>query len=110
MRQIPPQLLPSTMTWHAPLGGRSGQGEWEDTAHVTSHVRLDRSRTSTIREWSTADGITGTVFVDAVNSVGDVPPVGALVSVDGADPMTVRSVAPYYGFGGALHHTEIGVG
>ena len=51
-----------------------------------------------------------TVYVDAANSVGDVPPVGALVSVDGADEMVVRSVSPCYGMGGRLHHTELVVG
>lgn len=108
MRCIPLRLLPSTMTWRAPSTGRTGG--YSDERHEVSHVRLDRSRQSVVRDWSVADGVTGTVYVDATNSVGEVPPVGALVSVDGADEMVVRSVSPCYGMGGRLHHTELVVG
>ena len=110
MRPIPLSLLPSTMTWHAPKGGRSGAGEFEDEGHVVEHVRLVPSQQTTVREASMRDPVSGTVYVDAVRSVGDVPPIGALVSVDGAKPVVVRSVAAFEGRGGRLHHTELGVG
>ncbi len=109
MRPIPIGLLPSTMTWYAPKGGRSMAGEFEDEGHEVEHVRLDRSQGSTVRDASVRDHVAGTVYADAANSVGDLPPVGARVVIGGFDGV-VRTSQTFYGFGDRVHHTELGVG
>lgn len=110
MRPIPLSLLPSTMVWQAPRGGRSGAGEFEGERHTLAHVRLVASQLTTVRDSSVHDPASGTVYADAVHSTGDVPPLGALVTIDGEPGLVVRSVQPFYGRDGRLHHTEIGVG
>lgn len=104
MRQIPAGWLTSDMEWRAPLPGGEGYAEPE----ATLHVRLELARPRSVREWSQGDAVSGTVFVDAVNSEGDVPPRDSLVSVDGGPEMVVREVRPYY-VRGELHHTELAV-
>ena len=49
-----------------------------------------------------------TTIVDAANSSGEVPPVGALASVDGGPEMSVRKVDAYRCVG-EVHHYEIEV-
>lgn len=110
MRPIPPSLLPSTLVWQAPRGGRSGAGEFEDERHTVGHVRFVPSQGAAVREASVHDPVTGTVYVDAANSAGVVPPLGALASVDGGDALVVRSVREWRGLGGRLHHTEVTLG
>jgi len=110
MRPIPMSLLPSTMVWKAPKGGRSGAGEFEDGRHTLAHVRLVSSQGTTVRDATMHDPAAGTVFVDAVHSTGELPPLGALASIDGAPGLVVRSVQRLYGRDGRLHHAEIGVG
>lgn len=110
MRQIPASLLPSTATWRAPKGGRSGAGEYEDESHTVSRVRLDQTRSQVVREASVHDPWYGTLYVDARASEGEVPPLGALVSVDGGPELLVRAVEPMRDLGGHLHHTEVTLG
>lgn len=109
MRPIPLPLLPSTMTWYAPKGGRSMAGEYEEEPHVVEHVRLGRSQGSTVRDASVRDHAAGTVYVDAVNSRGDLPPVGARVVIGDFDGV-VRSSETFRGYEDEAHHTELGVG
>lgn len=110
MRQIPASLLPSTAAWRAPKGGRSGAGDYEDESHELGRVRLDQSRSQAVRDASVHDPAAGTLYVDARASVGEVPPIGALVSVDGGPWLLVRAVAPMRDRGGHLHHTEVTLG
>ena len=113
MRPIPRSLLPSTMTWRAPStepGAFDGDlGE----PHTVERVRLDESRQRPSGGYSADyqryDGPGGTVFVDARHSSGDVPPVGAVASVDGGREMSVRSVRVLRTRGGRVHHWEIEV-
>lgn len=92
------------MTWRPPLG--SGLGGEFGEARTTEPVRFERSRAASRSSYQSADGTGGTVWVDARNSSGEVPPVGSLVTVDGGEEMVVREVRPYH-VRGELHHTEL---
>ena len=48
------------------------------------------------------------MFVDSANSGGEVPPVGALASIDGGPETSVKKVDVYRCFG-EVHHYEIEV-
>lgn len=114
MRPIPTSLLPSTMRWRAPSDPDLGMGGEYGDRRTVRHVRFQparaRAQGGSVQAYSRYEGPSGTVFVDARNSEGPVPPVGALVSVDGGREAVVRRVTPLYGLGGLLHHTEIEVG
>lgn len=114
MTPIPLSLLPSTMEWRAPEEGEDGLGgEYGDPVTV-EHVRFDEQRPRSTggysEQYQRFEGPSGTVFIDARNSRGEVPPVGALVSIDGGREMPVKAVKPFRGFCGRLHHTELEVG
>ncbi|WP_307739347.1 hypothetical protein [uncultured Parolsenella sp.] len=113
MRPIPLSLLPSTMTWRDPADPSSGVGGSFGPENVTKHVRFEggaaRSSGGFAGDYEVFGQPGGTVWVDAVNSVGGVPRVGALVTVDGSREMTVRSVLPLHTWDGRLHHTELEV-
>jgi hypothetical protein len=102
------------MTWREPADPATGMGGGYGPEHVTERVRLEMSASraagGSMEAYSRYEGPSGTVFVDARNSEGGVPRVGALVSVDGGSEMQVRAVSPLRGLGGALHHTELEVG
>lgn len=110
--QIPQRLLPSTMTWRAPVdddfGGTYGP------ARTVRHVRFERHDPRAVGgsapDYTRYEQPTGRIWIDAVTSTGEVPPVGALVSVDGGPEMPVRRVSPYETMRGRLHHTELEVG
>lgn len=114
MRQIPPSLLPSTMTWRDPADPAGGMGGSYGPERVTEHVRFEgsaaRSSGGYAGDYEVFGQGGGTVWVDAANSVGGVPQVGALVTVDGSREMTVRSVLSLFTWDGRLHHTELEVG
>lgn len=108
---IPLSLLPSTMTWRAPADSGDGMGGEFGEEHTVEHVRFEfaTSRVTGSSElYETYDGPIGTVFIDAVNSVGEVPPVGAVCSIEGSTELSVMSVTPLYAT--KLHHTEVEVG
>lgn len=112
MRAIPPSLLPSTMVWRAPSSNPDAMdGEFGEPVTVAG-VRFEESRPRATggysSEYQRADGPAGRVFVDAANSTGEVPPVGALASIDGGPEMSVKSVTVYRCFDG-VHHYEIEV-
>lgn len=104
MRPIPRSWLASTMTWRPPAASGLG-GEFGEPS-VTAPVRFERARADSRSAYQSAGGAGGTVWVDARNSSGGVPPVGSLASVDGGDEAIVREVRPYF-VRGELHHTEL---
>lgn len=110
--QIPQRLLPSTMTWRAPVDDDFGgsYGEVQTTMHVRFERHMPHAAGGSVTDYAVYEQPTGTVWVDAVASVGGVPPVGALVSIDGGPELPVRRVSPYETVHGALHHTELEVG
>ena len=112
MRAIPPSLLPSTMTWRAPsTDPMAMDGEYGEPVTVEG-VRFEENRPRSTggysSEYQRYDGPAGRVFVDAANSSGEVPPVGALASIDGGPEMSVKKVDVYRCFG-EVHHYEIEV-
>lgn len=113
-RPIPLTLLPSALLWKAPADSSEGMGGEYEQEQLTMNVRFEpttaRAKSGSESMYETYEGSSGTVFIDAVNSVGDVPPLGSVVSIDGGIEMVVRSVTPLYGFGNKLHHTELEVG
>lgn len=113
MRAIPTYLLTSRMEWRAPSGDPRSMGGEYGARQATERVRFEpseaRATGGSMPLYERYDGPTGTVFVDARNSVGGVPPVGSLVSVDGGPEVPVRSVEELRGFSG-VHHWEVSVG
>lgn len=113
LRPIPFSLLPSTMVWRAPADSTDGLGGEYGAEQTTSHVRFEpstsRAQGGSQDLYETYEGSAGTVFVDAIVSDGAVPPVGAVVTIDGGAEMVVRTVTPLYGLLGKLHHTELEV-
>lgn len=102
------------MRWHAPADPADGAGGEYGPERVTERVRFEAtdSRVSGgfAGDYQRHEAPSGTVWVDAANSAGDVPPVGSLVTVDGSREMVVRSVEALRGFGGEVHHWELAVG
>lgn len=113
MRAIPPSLLPSAMTWRAPSTDPMAMDGEHGEPVAVERVRFEESRQRAAggysSEYQRYDGPSGRIFVDAVNSSGEVPPVGALVSVDGGSEMAVKKVDVHRCFG-EVHHYEIEVG
>lgn len=111
---IPRGLLPSSMSYRDPADTEDGFGGEYGPAKVTAHIRFEQSdaRASggSMPSYERHESPSGRIWVDAVNSSGGVPAVGALVSVDGGPEMAVRRVTPYHGSNGRLHHTELEVG
>ena len=113
MMPIPPVMLTSSMTWRAP-STEPGAMDGEYSAPVTvERVRFEEARQRATggysSEYQRYDGPGGRVFMDARYSVGDVPPVGALASIDGGRDMSVKRVETFRGPGGYVHHWEIEV-
>lgn len=108
MLPIPLSLLPSSMAVRVPVDSDYG-GEYAEPVEV-AHVRFDSSAVLSRRGYVLSDGSKGLVYADAVNSMGAFDmPVGSLVSIDGADEMSVKRVTPCKGFFGVMHHWEIEV-
>ena len=101
------------MAWRAPSADPAAMdGEYGEPVTV-EHVRFEEERQRPTggysSEYQRYDGAAGRIFVDAENSVGDVPPVGAVVSVDGGGEMAVRKVTAFRDFTLNVHHWEIEV-
>lgn len=107
-------MLTSVMTWRAPSTDPGAMdGEYGDT-YTVENVRFERTDARAsggyANQYQRYDGPTGTVFIDAARSVGEVPPVGALASVDGSAEMAVVSVDELRGPNGEVHHWEVTLG
>lgn len=110
MMPIPSALMPSTMRWRDPADPKRGMGGEYGPERVTAPVRFEGSRQRAGSDYSRYAGPSGKVWVDARNSEGGIPLVGALVSIDGGPEMAVRRVSPFFTRRGELHHTELEVG
>ena len=111
MIPIPLTLLGSTVSVRNPVDGKRG-GEYGEPFEV-SPVRFEPSKQLQAGEYvMVEDHPSGRLFVDAVNSSGALADgafavkVGALVSIDGSEWATVRSVNEYRAFGNDIHHWE----
>lgn len=112
MTPIPLSVLTQSMAWRAPSDDPDAMdGEYGDV-HKCGHVRYEpssiRASGGYASEYERYDGPQGRIFFDARNSTGEVPCVGALVSVDGGPEMSVRGVVECRGYRG-VHHYEIEV-
>ena len=107
MTPIPRRLLGSTALVRVPKDGEYG-GEFEEPVEI-GHVRLQPAHGVRMESYRFTDpNPVGLLFVDAKNSEGAFEiPVGSLVSVDGADWASVRTVAAYPDFYRNVHHWEV---
>lgn len=112
MLRLPSSWLTSTMRWRPPADDPDGLGGEYGPEKVTERVRFQRSRPrasgGNARSYERSEGPEGTVIIDAVKSVGEVPPLNSIVNVDGMGECTVTKVTPYY-VRGELFTTELEV-
>lgn len=104
VRPIPRAALPDTMTVRVPLP----DGGFEEPEIIVG-VRFERTQSVSDDDHRSADAGAGTVFVDAVNSIGafDIP-AGSRVAVGGRS-MFVAEVHRCEDLFGRVHHWEIKV-
>ena len=104
-RPIPRAALPDNMTVRVPLS----DGTFEEPV-IVCYVRFERTQSVSDDGHRSADAGAGTVFVDAVNSVGAFEiPAGSRVAVGGRS-LFVREVRRCEDLFGRVHHWEIKVG
>lgn len=105
VRPIPRSALPDTMTVREPLP----DGSFGDP-RIVAGVRFERTQKAVDDAHRSADAGGGTVFVDAVNSVGAFEvPAGSRVAVGGRS-MLVRESHACCDLFGRVHHWELKVG
>ena len=103
-RPIPRAALPDTMTVRAPLADGSF-----DEPQIVAYVRFERRQRAVDDDHRSADAGGGTVFVDAVNSVGAFEvEAGSRVAVAGRS-MYATEVRRCEDLFGRVHHWEIEV-
>lgn len=106
--QIPRHLLTDSMLVKLPDPEADYAGTWKEerrVGRVCFQSREQLGRTS----WSLAEGASGRVFVDALNSEGAFEvPAGARVEVNGR-AMECKACQAYRAFG-RVHHWEVDVG
>ena len=103
-RPIPRSALPDTMSVRVPLA----EGGF-DEPRLVCNVRFERAQRAVADEHRSADAGSGTVFVDAVNSIGAFEvPVGSRVAVGGRSMMVTTTCACTDLFG-RVHHWELDV-
>lgn len=104
MRPIPRSALPDVMTVRMALAdGTFGEPQ------IIANVRFERTQKVSEDEHRSADAGRGTVFVDAVNSVGAFEvPAGSRVAVSGHSLFVTecRACADLFG---RVHHWELRV-
>lgn len=102
LRPIPRRLLPdSCVVRERTHDGGYGEGRRID------HVRFERKQSWLGEAHRWADAGAGTLFVDAVMSVGAFEvEAGSLVEIGGRS-LLVASVARLEGTGGRVHHWEL---
>ena len=104
IRPIPRSALPDVMTVRTPLA----DGTFEEP-QIIANVRFERTQKVSGDDHRSADAGQGTVFVDAVNSIGAVDvPAGSRVAVSGRSMMVAESHACCDLFG-RVHHWELKV-
>lgn len=112
MIPIPLSVLTQSMTWRPPSDDPDAMDGEYGEERTCSHVRYEPTRRRAsggyASEYERYDGPQGRIFFDARNSIGEVPCVGALVSVDGGPEMSVQGVVEYRGYR-CVHHYEIEV-
>ena len=107
---IPRRMLPSSCAVREPLddggfGGRYGE------ERKMRFVRFESSDDVRATEYQLRDGPKGTLFVDAVSTVGAFAvTAGSLVSVDGSPPVAATSCVPCQDGMGRVHHWEVALG
>ena len=107
MRHIPRSVLCDEMEVSVPDESGYG-GEYADPVTV-SHVRLERAESLAQAGYKLADGASGRIYVDALNSEGAFRiPVGSKVSL-GGDEYQVLSVDECRAYGPGVHHWEVDV-
>lgn len=105
VRPIPRSALPDTMTVREPLP----DGSFGDP-RIVAGVRFERAQRMSDDAHRSADAGGGTVFVDAVNSVGAFEvAAGSRVAVGGRSMVVAESHACCDLFG-RVHHWELKVG
>lgn len=105
VRPIPRGALPDTMTVRLQMADGSF-GE----PRIVAGVRFERTQRAVDDGHRSADAGGGTVFVDAVNSVGAFEvPAGSRVAVGGRSMLVAESHACCDLFG-RVHHWELKVG
>ena len=106
LRPIPRRLLPDDMlVWPA-----VGDGTFGPTVLVR-HVRFERCESAVADAHRSADGGSGRVIVDAVNSEGAFEvPAGSRVLVGAGPSVMVRSCRCCCVVRGQVHHWELEVG
>ena len=108
MMQIPRHMLTGSMTVKLPDPEADYAGTWAEERTV-SGVCFQRREQLGRSSWSLAEGASGRVFVDAVNSAGAFEvPVGARVEIAGRS-MECKACQAYEAFG-RVHHWEVDVG
>lgn len=114
LRPVPPSMLAQTAVWREPEDREDGAGgsfgEPRETSRVLFQERRQRSTGGYSEQYQRYEGPSGLLVIDARNSDGGVPPVGALVSIDGGREMPVRSVSVLRDRRGRVHHYELEVG
>lgn len=104
IRPIPRSALPDTMTVRAPLAG----GGFEEPEIIVG-VRFERTQRVSDDDHRSADAGGGTVFVDAVNSIGAFEVAAGSRVVVGGRSMYVAEVHRCEDLFGRVHHWELKV-
>ncbi len=103
LRPIPRRLLPDSCT----VRGRLADGSYGPESPI-ARVRFERRQSATPGDaHRSADAGAGTLYVDAVNSVGAFEiEAGSRVEVGGAS-LLATEVRRYEGANGRVHHWEV---
>ena len=105
VRPIPRGALPDNMTVRLELA----DGSYGEPV-IIAGVRFEETQSMTDDAHRSADAGAGTVFVDAVNSIGAFEvPAGSRIAVRGRSYI-VRKVHRYEDLFGRVHHWELKVG
>lgn len=104
IQPIPRSALPDVMTVRTPLADSTFE-----EPQIIANVRFGRTQKASDDDHRSADASRGTVFVNAVNSIGafDVP-AGSRVAVSGRSMVMAESHACCDLFG-RVHHWELKV-
>ena len=107
MRHIPRSLLPSTALVETPDTASKRGGAFNAPVAI-EHVRYESSASVRRTDYQLRDGTTGTLYVDAVGSVGgfDIPETSR-VQVDGGEWRSVNACHRYDERDGRAHHWEV---